>query len=127
MNKNKENTNKKKIFFCYGTLKSGHGNHRLLENSKFIANAISKEKKYSLYHLGGFPGLKSKGNTKVTGELYEIDEETHQRLRYLEGYPNHYYEEDIVLTTDNNEEITAFTYIYNCEPNENNLIENGTW
>jgi gamma-glutamylcyclotransferase (GGCT)/AIG2-like uncharacterized protein YtfP len=38
--------------FVYGTLKKGYGNHRLLENSKFIGNAKVRFEKISSC---GFP------------------------------------------------------------------------
>lgn len=64
----------KKYIFVYGSLKKGHYNHRLLENSKLIQNYELKD--YALYSLGFFPAIKKQKGATVKGEIYEVDNET---------------------------------------------------
>ena len=73
----------------YGSLRRGFGNHGLLEDSLFIGEALT-EARYTMLHLGGFPGVVKKGNTSITVELYDVDEETLRRLDRLEGHPGFY-------------------------------------
>ncbi|MCK5021000.1 MAG: gamma-glutamylcyclotransferase [Candidatus Peribacteraceae bacterium] len=71
--------------FVYGTLKVGHGNHRLLEGSKQLGEYTTPPK-YSMYSLGGYPGVTDEGETAIQGELYEVNDNTFERLDMLEGY-----------------------------------------
>ena len=73
----------------YGSLRKGFGNHGLLEDSIYVGEGIT-EARYTMLHLGGFPGVVKKGNTSITVELYDVDDETLRRLDRLEGHPNFY-------------------------------------
>lgn len=79
--------------FVYGTLKQGHGNHRLLAQSKFLGRCVVKDK-HRLVSLGGFPGLvATPGDDEerpVSGEVYQVNEETLLSLDFLEGHPRFY-------------------------------------
>ena len=74
---------------CYGSLRKGFGNHGLLDDSIYAGDAIT-EARYTMLHLGGFPGVVKKGNTSITVELYDVNEETLKRLDKLEGHPTFY-------------------------------------
>lgn len=57
------------LFFVYGTLKKGYGNHGYhLGNAKFLGDFIT-EPKYTLFN-GGFPVVERGGDTSIKGELY---------------------------------------------------------
>ena len=74
----------------YGTLRKGHSNHRLLGNSELVGSYMVALP-YVMKHLGGFPGLLSDGQRHdIFCEMYEVDDDTFQRLDYLEGYPSFY-------------------------------------
>lgn len=73
--------------FVYGTLKRGHYNHRLLEESEFLGKSVIKG---TMYNLGSFPALSLHGNTDIRGEVFAVDEPTMKRLDRLEGYPDFY-------------------------------------
>jgi len=79
--------------FVYGTLKQGHGNHRLLANSKFLGRCVLTGK-HRLVSLGGFPGLVQTDaeapDRAVSGEVYQINDETLMSLDFLEGHPRFY-------------------------------------
>lgn len=80
---------KTEYYFVYGTLKRGHGNNRILAESKtakYIEDA-STNSSYTMVSLGGFPGVTYGGNTSIKGEIWSVsDEETKTRLDRLEGY-----------------------------------------
>lgn len=95
--------------FVYGTLRKGFGNHFLLKNSKFIGEAITKEK-YSLY-ASGIPYVVKVPKTHIKGEVYKVDSETLKSLDQLEGHPNFYKREEIDVLV-NNSPIKAWIYFY---------------
>ena len=71
--------------FVYGTLKKGGKNHFFLQDSKFIRYETLKG--YSIYDIKhGFPLMfKTEENSKVYGEVYEIDSDTLMRIDGLEN------------------------------------------
>lgn len=86
----------KLLVFVYGTLKQGHHNHRLLEDSTYMGKHTIKDG-YLMYNLGAYPAvIKQNGEgLPVHGEIYEITEATLKSLDVLEGYPELYYRETI--------------------------------
>ena len=79
--------------FVYGTLKRGHGNHRLLESSTFLGKAQTTGK-WTMVGTGmPFPYLlkyDEANGGNVLGEVYEVDGNTYADLDNLEGVPTHY-------------------------------------
>lgn len=74
--------------FVYGTLKNGHGNHRLLETARQLHDdAVITGMMVS---LGGFPCVTTHGDNQIHGEIYEVDDATLLRLDQLEGHPTFY-------------------------------------
>ena len=86
------------FFFVYGTLKRGYGNNRLLQEAKFIGEAISVEDNYVMWG-NGFPLLaiapeKHLDAGQVKGEIWEVPDDAKQTIQNiddLEGHP-HWYE-----------------------------------
>ena len=123
----------------YGSLKKGFHNHRLIEASTFIKEAVV-ELPYKMISLGGFPGLiqDEVKEDKVSElevlncnlnpihiEIYEVDDQTYKSVERLEGYPRFYdkhifeFEGDqleIYVLNENNKKYN------NCK-----LIEGGNW
>ena len=100
------------LIFVYGTLKKGFNNNYLLNNSKFIGEAITIEK-YALYQSGIPFVIKDKSVSKIHGEVYSVDSETLNILDDLEGHPNCYKREEIFVSLrQNNEKIKAWIYFY---------------
>ena len=106
----------------YGTLKQGHGNHRLLSLSKFLG-ITETEEEWSMLHLGGFPGL-IEGSSAVHIEVYEVNDETFSRLDMLEGYPSFYNRREIETKFG-----TAWVYYLDSPYNYHDrpVIEHGCW
>jgi gamma-glutamylcyclotransferase (GGCT)/AIG2-like uncharacterized protein YtfP len=89
--------------FVYGTLKQGHGNHRLLSAATFVGRCIARLP-YRFVDLGSFPGLVRTNpnytlsdvredfpaSRMVGGEVYEVNDQQLLGLDYLEGHPRFY-------------------------------------
>jgi len=100
--------------FVYGTLKRGYGNNRLLSTSSFVGEAVTCEEFKMVNH--GFPYINraNKGLTlPVIGEVWKVsDEETLQRLDWLEGVSHgHYSREVIDVQVLGGETMQVFTYL----------------
>ena len=97
--------------FVYGTLKRGYGNNALLQEngSIFIKTTIPARPLFDLVDLGHFPGL-IPGFFYVQGELYNVSEEIIQRLDWLEGHPDFYYRQTIMIQGPNSTPLEAETY-----------------
>jgi len=116
----------KQLISVYGTLRQGGSNNYLLKDSKFIGE-FKTEPIFDLYSLGAFPGLKLNGNTSVTMEVYEVDEQTAKRVDQLEGYKEGikpFFYDKIKLETPYGE---SSVYIYVNGVQYHNKIESGDW
>ena len=109
--------------FVYGTLKTGHGNNRLLEDATFVSTGYTNPV-YSLYDLGPFPAVKRNGTGIIYGELYEVTQEEMNSLDWLEGYPNFYNREVITVTCGGEQHKAWMYYMDNCH---GTLVESGNW
>lgn len=70
--------------FVYGTLKRGHRNHRLLEDSWFVGTG-STVAKFDMIN-SGFPVLlPNDDGLCVIGEVFKVDDKTLENLDRLEG------------------------------------------
>lgn len=77
---------KKHRVFVYGTLKRGIHNHRLLETSDFFGEAYTVDT-FRMYQTG-FPVIFMSDHPdakSVFGEVYDVDDETLERLDQLES------------------------------------------
>lgn len=80
----------KHTVFVYGTLKDGFGNNRLLKSAEFIGRACTVLP-YVMLDTGGFPVVfQDGGKHNVSGEVYEVDDQTLAMLDRLEGHPSFY-------------------------------------
>ena len=65
--------------FVYGSLKTGFGNNRLLQNkgSVFVTDDVIIG--FDMYSMGGFPGIvhNPEGEGIVTGEVWLVDSLSH--------------------------------------------------
>ena len=108
--------------FVYGTLLSGESNnHRFLSFSNKLGD--QKVEGLQMYSLGYFPACVYTGNDEhvVTGEVWEVDEETFRGLDRLEGYPSFY--DRILVSTEYGE---AWVYVHSQTP-PTTLITSGDW
>ena len=109
--------------FVYGSLLEGLGNHPLLEDSPCIAR-VSLQPIYTMYSLGGFPGVCMGGESRIVGELYTVSDVILSNLDCLEGHPN-FYKRQKILTG------YGMAWIYLLPPNyfenDDQAIPNGDW
>ena len=63
--------------FVYGTLMKNYRNHGYLETSTYIGDGSIEG--YEIYDLGRYPGI-IKGSGIVFGEVYQVTEETEEKL-----------------------------------------------
>lgn len=110
----------------YGSLRSDMSNHDLLKTSEYLGE-FKTEPVFSLYSLGGYPGLKEGGNTSVVMEVYAVDETVAKRVDQLEGYeegrPATFYDKINIETPYG----TAGVYTYVNPIPEDRLVESGDW
>ena len=111
--------------FVYGSLMKGEFNHGLLNNesTQFIKHGIT-QRGFTLYDLGGFPGMVKEGTSAVVGEIYKIDPLTLNRLDILEGHPQFYRRSIIELQCGEKVQayILDYDYVRECP-----IINSGSW
>lgn len=76
-----------------------------LPNYKLIFTGWSRQRQ------GGTASIKPLKSNKVLGAVYEISESDLRRLDKHEGYPTIYNRINVIVWTDNDEQIEAITYI----------------
>lgn len=83
--------------FVYGTLKDGLSNNVLLRSATFVSRGCTV-KPYIMYDTGGFPVVfQETEKHNVSGEVYEVDDQTLQRLDRLEGHPSFFERREITV------------------------------
>jgi gamma-glutamylaminecyclotransferase len=111
----------------YGTLKKGRGNHSLLEDCPFLGKANTLPA-FTMFSLGGFPGVVAKGNTSIRGEIYDVLDEVLHDLDRLEGHPRWYERKPITAQMENGEVVVAHMYILPNGYEKNfTVVESGIW
>lgn len=118
----------KKLCAVYGSLKKGYSNHNMfLGRATYIGKTITNPK-YTMYSLGGFPGIVEKGNTAIHLEIYEVTESEDKNIESLEGYRKDSPESSFYLKKEINTEFgKASIYIFNKKSDELPIIETGNW
>lgn len=96
--------------FAYGTLMRNCYNHHYLTGHEYLGQA--RLKGFSIYNLGGFPGIIPDKTGTVLGELYEIDLQTLERVDRLEDNGGLYSRQTIEVWLDENM-ISAQIYVWN--------------
>lgn len=122
-----DTNNKTLTIFVYGSLKRGFGNHGVMERAggRFIGEAQT-EAGFTMYSLGGFPGVIRTGEGSVKGELYEVPVTGLPGLDMLEGHPNFYRRETIRL--ESGQEVLTYLLPVRKEYTEGcPIVEDGVW
>jgi gamma-glutamylcyclotransferase (GGCT)/AIG2-like uncharacterized protein YtfP len=117
-----------KLIAVYGTLRRGCGNYNYLLTQADYKGEFLSEPIYSLYSLGGFPGLKNGGTTSVKMEVFSVNDEEASNVDALEGYTEgmdnpYFYDKQSIETPWG----TAGVYIYVRPADGLRLIESGDW
>lgn len=121
----------KAIIAVYGTLRKGQSNHYNIKGAKHLGT-FQSEPDFIMRAIGGlsYPGIKRKGHTSVTFEVYEINnKDMLEAVDSLEGFVsdgyqhNHYNRFDIETPWGK-----AIAYEYNRKfSTRHELIDNGDW
>lgn len=106
------------LIAVYGTLKSGHGNCRLLESSSFIGDGWTVDPMRLV--VDGLPFLIRgteclPGTLNVEVEVYAVDEETLAKVDRLEGHPEFYRRQTVAIELSGGEIIDAEIYCVGAE------------
>lgn len=116
----------KHLVFAYGTLRRGGAGamSTRFPSSKFIAEATVRG---SLYDLGAYPGLLlNEADSLVTGEVYEVDDETLNKLDEFEA-TSHYLRQQVEISLNNEK---RKCWVYEPDPGFYSLrmlITSGNW
>lgn len=84
--------------------------------------------KYAMY-VSGIPFvIVSEPVSQISGELYEVDDQTLDKLDALEGHPNWYKREQVEICLDNNfSQSTVLAWIYFNEDDSGTLVPSGCY
>lgn len=107
--------------FVYGTLKKGFGNNHLLSGDTFVGEATTLPN-FTMFSMGGFPGVSKEGETQIRGEIYEVSPSTLERLDRLEGHPNWYIREEVPTSLGR-----AWIYLQPANSRGGKNIPSGIW
>ena len=96
--------------FTYGTLMKGQRNHFYVENSTYLGDAVLDG--YGLYDTGyGYPAAVMLPDSRVYGEIYEVDGETKAVMDILEDVGSLYDCVNATAHLDGRDEDVLF-YVY---------------
>ena len=109
--------------FVYGTLRSGQFRNDVLGNSKLVGTGITNG---VLYDLGPFPGAKFSGKKSLTGDVYEINQETLSTLDFIESN-GYLFERKIVHVLVNNEYRECWAYEFLPNVKEEMIVKTGDY
>tara|TARA_B100001057_G_C22423839_1_gene784641 strand:+ start:155 stop:568 length:414 start_codon:yes stop_codon:yes gene_type:complete len=86
--------------FVYGTLMSGNSTRGLnmFPGTQLVGKAETKNANFSLWDLGNFPAVSTRGDNKIQGEVWNVSQETFDTLDQIEGYPNFYTRQQVETT-----------------------------
>jgi len=83
--------------FVYGTLMKGEHHHEAISKARFLGLAETKPE-YELVQIDYYPAMLPGGASKIIGEIYEVDDETLEKLDELEEVPAVFVREAITLS-----------------------------
>lgn len=77
----------KHYVFVYGTLRYGERLHDMLATAGYLGEYVTVACYYDMMDAGGFPVAVTGGTFRLRGEVYVVDDETLERLDWVErGY-----------------------------------------
>ena len=119
-----------KYVAVYGTLRRGHGNHRLMEGAECVAEGFFSLP-YRMVSLSAFPGLVAAIEPhRVYLEVYEVDDSRLNRLDGLEGYRgdghNNFYSRVNIPDLSINGQVVQ-VYVLDSSYNDHPQVDSGDW
>lgn len=113
--------------FVYGTLKQGHGNHRLLESSELVGKATAEGIAIHAAKHSPFPFAMRSTKQTAHGEVYKINNFTLNKLDKLEGTPCFYQRETTLCHLASGEQIECWIYLSPRHAKQLPILRNGIW
>lgn len=83
-----------RFVFVYGTLRPGQRNHHFMATATHRGAYVTPAC-FTLLDTGPYPAALDDGTTALTGDVFEVDDETFAALDVLEDYPVHYTRREI--------------------------------
>tara|TARA_R100001015_G_C4607400_1_gene162500 strand:+ start:152 stop:505 length:354 start_codon:yes stop_codon:yes gene_type:complete len=111
------------LVFVYGTLRKGHGNHKLIEGGRFMGSGLTV-KKYAMYSRGIPFVSEDEPVSRIKGEVYEVSKPMLRLLDMLEGHPA-WYERKKTIVKIGQKKVKAWLYFNNTKTE--NLIVSGDY
>lgn len=114
--------------FVYGTLLKGLERESVLSESRYLGTVVIQAR---MYDLGSYPGIID-GEGQVIGEIYEIDQDTLNKLDEVEGYlpdepkDSKYIRKGVKIVSTEVED-TVIAYFYNQQVEESGRILSGDY
>lgn len=119
------------LLAVYGTLKRGHGNHRVINGAEYVGTTNIDG--FKMYSMGGFPAINpshdrpseagsSSRPSAIVAEVFKVDDKIMQNADWLEGYPD-FYNRKLVDT----EFGKAWIYFIERELSSLPVVEDGNW
>ncbi len=116
------------LVFVYGTLRSGHANHRLLAGARYLGRAVTKAR----YALGEECGpepvpyvVKEPPLARIAGEVYEVGAAMLADLDVFEEHPGVYRREEVTVLLEGSTERRAWLYF--ARSRHGHLVPGGDW
>lgn len=98
------------FLFVYGSLLSSNSHHYLLKGCQFVGKAILYN--FGLYRVSWYPAIVPKENSKVLGEVYDVDENTLRKIDEFEDEGKLYKRQEVEVMLDSGQTINAWAYVY---------------
>ncbi len=108
--------------FVYGTLKTGQGNHWIIEGCKGMRGMAPG---MSMHAGTAFP-FAMRGDGVIKGELYEVDDAKLAELDRLEGHPRFYHRERTAVYDEDFKRHEAWIYL-NAKAGDYPKVKSGDW
>ena len=111
----------------YGTLKKGHGNHRLLKDSYCLGEGFTSEP-YPLV-VDGLPYVIDRAGKgkRVCVEIYRVHLDTLARLDSLEGHPDWYQRKQIQVQLYKGGTVSAWVYMIPDDKSQTHMNDTGIY
>ena len=112
----------------YGSLRQGMGNHGLLRSARFVGRFWTAPA-YTMRSLGYFPGMIDGGDTAILCEVYDVDDNTFDRLDVLESNGRYYERQRLPLVSDDPTAADTLAWVYILMPGHRagDRVISGDW
>lgn len=101
------------LLFTYGTLMKDRSGHTKFGELKYVCDATFDD--YGIYDNGYYPCAVKVEGFKIKGEVYKVNDAQLELLDQYEDEGNLYIRKEVLVYTEDNKEMKAWFYEYNCD------------